>query len=402
MSVSPKLIGKTIGGIVGLGICALAFLWFRSTYSIQGTIQVDTGIEIRQARQIDVNLIQGFVTDDLDQLVAEYNSFRKEQLEVVFERLMEKSRGKFGTENPEEKTIVNVEEKIEYPEADSDKAENDTIRKRIREYAENAIYCREKIPEIPEGKEFYEAGALFWEEKISNLKDFDRVIVDEASLNYETTWKPSGGLGEEPIQIVKAIIRTNVINLANVSIEPVKENVEEAEKTVETEKSKVNEVVPGSLLTKEEVMDFAVELNRALNTEQKVIAGKSRDLILAMTMDQTKTDNKGSFVFKNKSVQPGNYILSSKFDILSIEGIPVEFTWFNPVKISINRFAFDKTTLVNLDEVNQSKPPYMDIYIPEKEELYLELVDMLNLEFKKPEIEVDESENIIDELLLNE
>jgi len=101
-------------------------------------------------------------------------------------------------------------------------------------------------------------------------------------------------------------------------------------------------------------------------------------------------------------VQPGNFIIFSKFDILSTEGDPIEFMWFNPVNVSIKRLAFDKTTIVNLDELNLSKPPYLDIYIPEKEELYLELVDMLTEKFEKPEKENTESENIIDELLMTE
>jgi len=398
MSISPKLIGKTVGGIVGIAICAFAFLWFRSTYSIQGTIQVDTGIEIRQARQTDVSLIQGFVSEDLDQLVAEYNSFKKKKTEKVFKQLLKKSQEISDAKKPKPKIDIKVDGVKDALDVEPDETEEETIRKRIREYAENAVYCREEIPDVRQGKDYYETGATFWEEKITNLKDFERVVVDEASLNYETTWKPTGGLGTEPIQVVKAVIRTNLTD-ASVSDEPSGEASEEEEKQT---KSKIDEVVRESFLTKEDLMNSAVELNRELKSEYKVVAGKSTDLILTMTIEQTKTDDKGSFFFKNKVVQPGNFIIFSKFDILSTEGDPIEFMWFNPVNVSIKRLAFDKTTIVNLDELNLSKPPYLDIYIPEKEELYLELVDMLTEKFEKPEKENTESENIIDELLMTE
>ncbi len=397
MKISPTLIAKITGGIIAVGICAVAFLWLRSTYSIQGTIQVDTGIEVIQARQADVILIQGFVTEDLDQLVAEYNSFRKQQIENTLNQLIKKSKENAGIKKPAAKVEIKVEKKKENLDSITDENENKTITKRVREYAENAVYCREEIPIIREGKEFYEAGADFWEEKITNLKDFDKLIVDDASLNYETAWQP-GGLGTEPIQIVRAVIRTNVVNI-NIS-ESTPEIPEEKNK--KSEKPKIDEVIPGSFLTKEEVMSFAIALNKGLKSEYKEIARKSSDLILTMTIEQTETDDKGYFVFKNKVVQPGNFIIYTKFDILSMQGDPVEFMWFTPVNISIKRLAYDKSTILNLDELNQSKPPYLDIYIPETEELFLKLLDKLEANLKKPKKEVSESKTIIDELLMAE
>ena len=263
----------------------------------------------------------------------------------------------------------------------------------MREYAENAVFCREEIPEIREGKKFYEIGALFWEEKITNLKDFDKIIVDDASLNYETAWHSTGGLGTEPIQIVRAVIRTNIFY-----VKPEKPEPEIPEK--KPEKPKIDEVIPGSFLTKKEVMSFAVALNKGLRSEYKEISRKSSDLILTMTIEQTQTDDKGNFIFKNKTVQPGDFIIYTKFDILSIQGEPVEFMWFNPVNVSIKRLDFDKTTILNLDELNQSKPTYLDIYIPETEEIYIRLLDKLEEKIKNPKKKVDGSKTIIDELLM--
>ena len=395
MRISPTLISKIAGGIIAVGICAVAFLWLRSTYSIQGTIQVDTGIEVIQARQADVILIQGFVTEDLDQLVAEYNSFKKQQIEKTLKQLLKKSKENAGLKKPAAKVEIKVEINKEGLDSIPDKNENETITKRVRKYAENAVYCREKIPEIREGKEYYEAGAVFWEEKITNLKDFDKLVVDDASLNYETAWQATGGLGTEPIQIVRAVIRTNIFNV-KIS-EPAPEIPEK-----KSEKPKIDEVIPGSFLTKEEVMSFAVALNKGLKSEYKEIARKSSDLILTMTIEQTETDDKGLFIFKNKVVQPGNFIIYTKFDILSMQGVPVEFMWFTPVNISIKRLAYDKSTFLNLDEINQSKPPYLDIYIHENEELFLKLVDKLEAKLKKTKKEVGKSKTIIDELLMAE
>ncbi len=382
MKVSPKLIGKVIGGIIGIGICVSTFLWLRSTYSIKGTIQIDTGVDVRAARQKEVILIQGFVKEDLEQLVAEYNSFEKQQTEKIFDQLLKKYQETLDAKKLDSKVEVKPEKKREILDIETDEAENATIKHRMHEYAGNAVYCREEIPDINKGQEYYEYGALFWEEKISNLKDFDRLVVDEASLNYETIWRLAGGLGTEPIQIVKAIIRTNIIKRTAGEINIPDKSEEMPKEKAFPDKPKINEVVPGGLLTKEEVMNFAVELNRELESEYKVIADKSSDLILAMSIEYKKTDDFGNFDFKDKVVQPGNFIIYSKFDILSVEGEPVEFMWFNPINIPANRLAFDKTTIFNLDELNQTLPPYLEIYIPEKEELFLRFVDRLILKIK--------------------
>ena len=402
MKISPTLIAKITGGIIAIGICAVAFLWLRSTYSIQGNVQIDTGVEVVEARQTDVILIQGFVKEDLDKLVAEYNSFEKMQIENTLNQLLKKSKENAATKKTEKKaekkTKIKIEKKIKV--LDNKNKDNDNekeiITKRVRKYAENAVYCREEIPIITEGKEFYEAGADFWEEKITNLKDFDKLIVDDASLNYETVWQSTGGLGTEPIQIVRAIIRTNI---TNVKITEPPQEIPKV-KPKKPEKEKIDEVIPGSFLTKKEVMNFALALNKGLKVEYREIARKSSDLILTMTIEQTQTDDKGNFVFKNKVVQPGNYIVYSKFDILSLQGEPVEFMWFTPVNISIKRLAYDKTTILNLNELNQSKPSYLDIYIPETEEIFLKLLDKLEEKIKKPNKEVSESKTIIDELLM--
>ena len=396
MKFSPTLIAKIAGVIIAIGICAVAFLWLQSTYSIQGNIQIDTGVEVIEARQTDVILIQGFVTEDLDKLVAEYKSFEKQQTENTLNQLLKKSKENAATKKPEEIPTPKIEKKIEILNIENNETEDEIITKRIREYAENAVLCREEIPEIREGKEFYEVGAVFWEEKITNLKDFDKLIVDDASLNYETAWQSTGGLGTEPIQIVRAVIRTNIINVQ--ITKPTPEIPEEKPK--KPEKPKVDEVIPESFLTKKEVMSFAVALKKGLRSEYKEIARKSSDLIMTMTMEQIQTDDKGNFIFKNKVVQPGNYIIYTKFDILSIQGEPVEFMWFNPVNISIKRLAFDKTTILNLDELNQSNPPYLDIYIPETEEIFIRLIDKLEEKIKKPKKKIDESKTIIDELLM--
>ena len=395
MKMSPTLISKIATVIIAVGICAVAFLWLRSTYSIQGNVQIDTGVEVIEARQTDVILIQGFVTEDLEKFVAEYNSFEKQQTENTLNQLLKKSKEKADAKKSKEKPKTKIGKKIKILNNENNETENETIGKRVREYAENAVYCREEIPEIREGKEFYEVGALFWEEKITNLKDFDKLIVDDASLNYETAWRSTGGLGTEPIQIVRAVIRTNIFY-----VKPSNPAPEIPEK--KPEKLKIDEVIPGSFLTKKEVMSFAIALNKGLRSEYKEISRKSSDLILTMTMEQTQTDDKGNFIFKNKVVQPGNFIVYTKFDILSIQGEPVEFMWFNPVNISIKRLAFDKTTILNLDELNQSKPPYLDIYIPETEEIFIRLLDKLEEKIKKPKEEVGKSKTIIDELLMTE
>ena len=104
MKISPTLISKIAGAVITIGICAVAFLWFRSTYSIQGNVQIDTGVEVIEASQTDVILIQGFVTEDLDKFVAEYNVFEKQQTKNTLNQLLKKSKEKQTQKKQRNKT----------------------------------------------------------------------------------------------------------------------------------------------------------------------------------------------------------------------------------------------------------------------------------------------------------
>ena len=136
-----------------------------------------------------------------------------------------------------------------------------------------------------------------------------------------------------------------------------------------------------------DIMNAAAEIERSLNERNLYAIAETANLLREKILDTRKTNTDGSFVFKGDDVQPGRYIVFTRYDVLSTEGEPVEFMWFQPVTVPIKRFALKKAVTVNLDELNQSKPATLNLYVPDRDELYLQLID----EIREKRTEQDEN-----------
>ncbi len=383
MKISPSLIGKISGAIAVIAICIPLFLWSKSNYTIKGRVQVDTGVYVNPARNVDVKLILGSVDDQLKILVSEYENYRDFRKEKTIELILEQKTQ--STTNSSEKidsdaiknmlasTIGKTGETWKINLSELDDEERELVTTLVSKYYQNSNYCRDQAAGCPIGALFYEKGSLFWENKADNLIENKRIIFDEISTNYLTTWV-NGGLGGEPIQIVETVIVTNI------TIQEIKAALGDTPEEDPAEKPKQidrSAILLDLNISTNDILGAVTDLKKDLQQKYRAILSKSDDLLIEMILDQVTTDENGDYIFKGKTVKPGKYFISSQYDILSSEGERVEFSWFNPINISLKRLAFDKSSVVNLDELNQSKPPVDNIYIPDADELLLDVLDGL-------------------------
>ncbi|RLD11319.1 MAG: hypothetical protein DRI44_03835 [Chlamydiae bacterium] len=418
MKISPSLIGKIFGAIAVIAICISLFLLSKANYSIKGHIQVDTGTYINPARNVDVKLILGSVEDQLNMLVKEYESyrdFRKEKtIEAIFEQMNPKTTN--SSQNAQaarsKETITSVLSsitgtsletgatgKIKINLSKLDDKEREQVTTLVSKYYQNSTYCRDQAIECPIGAIFYEKGSFFWESKADNLVKNKRIVFDEITTNYITTWV-DGGLGHEPIQVVKAVVVTN-LTLREIKAALGETNDEEV--VVKKEKEIDTSVILSNFnISTNDVIKAVIDLRKDLQQKYQAILSKSDNLLIEMILDQVTTDENGNYIFKGKTIKPGKYFVSSQYDILSSEGERVEFSWFNPIAISLKRLAFNKSSIINLDELNQSKPPVNDIYIPETNELVLDILDGLNNKINEVKAEESSSTNITQTLAVTE
>ncbi len=387
MKISPSLIGKISGAIAVIAICIPLFLWSKSNYTIKGRVQVDTGVYVNPARNVDVKLILGSVEDQLKILVSEYENyrdFRKEKtIELILEQKKQSSSNsleksdsnttKNAISNMLASTVGKTGETWKINLAELDDEERELVTTLVSKYYQNSNYCRDQAAGCPIGAVFYEKGSLFWESKADNLIENKRIIFDEISTNYITTWV-NGGLGGEPVQVVETVIITNI------TFQEIKAALGDTHEEDPAEKPKQidrSAILLDLNISTNDILGAVTDLKKDLQQKYRAILSKSDDLLIEMILDQVTTDENGDYIFKGKSVKPGKYFISSQYDILSSEGERVEFSWFNPVTISLKRLAFDKSSVVNLDELNQSKPPVDNIYIPDTDELLLDVLDGL-------------------------
>jgi len=409
MKISPSLIGKISGLIAVIVICIPLFIWLKSNYSIKGRIQVDTGAYINPARNVDVKLILGSVDDQLQVLVNEYESYRDFRKEKTIESILEQK--KQSMTNSSEKTDSDTSKeaiknmlastieksgktgKIKIDLSELDDEERELVTTLVAKFYQNSNYCRDQAADCPIGALFYEKGSLFWENKADNLIENKRIVFDEIATNYVTTWA-EGGLGGEPVQIVETVIVTNI------TIQEIKAALGDTseEEPIEKQKQVDRSAILLDLdISTNDILEAVTDLKRDLQQKYRAILSKSDDLIIEMILDQVITDENGNYIFKGKTVKPGKYFIASQYDILSSEGERVEFSWFNPVTISLG-LAINKSSVVNLDELNQAKPPVDNIYIPDTDELLLDILDGLKKKIDEENAEINSMTNTIQTL----
>jgi len=394
MNFSPVVFARIGAVVVGAGLIALVVLLSRTEYAIKGTIQVDTGAYVNPARQCDVRLMQQLVEQEMNMLAAGYDTFRAQQFGPAVAKLRDAFhtatnghaagaaaktalsledivRKSISTVTPEDLATKSAGELADkaaegLPPLTDD--EREQVTSRVKQYLEHAVYCRDITQLAPIGAQFYEGAAQYWEDRVSRLKDSGRLITDDAQGVYKTEWLDTGGLGDEPVQRVSMTGKTNVPVIA-------RKKTDGTAARAARKKVKEGGVIAGCPLTSNDFTTAAAGIHRALQQQYQQMLARADNLMLEQTLDKMTTDDEGHFVFKGDAVQPGNFILSARYDSLSAEGERIEYTWFEPVSIPLRRFAFDKATTVRLDELNQKKPPHLALRAPAQEDIVDELIE---------------------------
>jgi hypothetical protein len=390
MRISPAGIGKIAGVVLCIAVIGTWVLWSRTDYSVRGTVQVDTGTYISPGDNIDVHLILASVEEDIKKLVEDFSQLKTARMSQAVITLIQQST----PEKPKDDSGLSIEhvisdslndtepaEPAETAPADDalaralreapDEEEKNEIQQRINTYRNNAEFCRECMPACPIGENFYQQAAQYWEGKAAALEEKGRLVYDEATVNYETTWQTYNGLGEEPVQLVSREVRVDPGKLRKAE-----EQLTGPEKQPEKKKEETpKEVLQAIEVPTNDIMNAAGEIERVLKERSLYAIAETENLLREKILETRKTDMDGSFVFKGDDVQPGGYIIFTRYDVLSTEGEPVEFMWYQPVTVPVKRFALKKAVTVNLDELNQAKPATLDLYVPERDELYLQLID---------------------------
>ena len=408
MRVSSAGMGIVAGSLLGIAVIVLFVLLALTKYTIAGTIQVDTGAYVSPACNINVDLILASVDQDLARLTDQFQAYRSEKMTQAVARLaveMETKLAETIAKTPATSTVAAglsiehvIDESLETGESAPKTVvetelmailkepaaadEKEEIQSRVDKYLRYALYCREMIDNCSVGNMFYRKGAEFWEEKVAALKEKGRLVYDDATVNYSTDWERYTGLGDEPVQEVSRTVRIDPAELAAAE-EALGESGPAVKPAARAEKPKPPAI--GKLVSTNAIAAQATELERVLKDQYQYGLGESLKLLRDKTIMSVQTDAEGAFSFKGDEIQPGDYVVYAIYDVLSAEGEPVEFMWFEPVKISLRRFAFNKATVVTLNELNQHKPTFQSVYLPGRDELYLQLMD--ELEKKRKSIE---------------
>lgn len=416
MRFSPVLAGKIVGAVAALIIVVFLLLWAHAEYTLKGTIVVDTGAYLAAARNISVDLLHSGVEEELLQLRAEYDR----QLSNAYNNALASLRHMAHTATPvrveadetgplsidslvrgeAQRVRDEVQRERERAEQRADallsslaplsEEETAEVRARTALYRDHALYLRDVAAEPITGTDFYERGAQFWEQKATRLSEKGRVIVDDASLNFVIRERP-GGLGREPIQRVSTVKRTDVdIDALFEDESEEKPAVDQEKKDEETPHPATVTLIPGLTLTSNDLMNASAEIIRLQQRAASQLRANAERLYLEMSLDHTRTDEDGAFIFKGPMVQPGRYFLKSRYGTLSADGELIEYAWFVPVTISLRRLAINKETEVHLDNTNHGPPPGLDIYPLHHDALFARIVADLTRHAESS----DEAQNI--------
>jgi len=394
-------VGKLAGLAAGIALLTMLVLWSRAHYSIEGSVGVDEGSAAGPARQVEVRLVSQNYDESVAHLTEQYQRAYEQALHAAVTQFVAKvndiagatnaagqagglsldalapadersAREQLRDEHPDVQKLVRALEKEIGPLTDDERKE---VSARVQRYLEFSLYCRELMPLAPAGNRFYERAAQYWEERAETLKKTGRTITDDAALTYETEWT-DGGLGEEPVQRVSRFSRTNEALLAalagstrTAAPKPA------ANKPQPAQTKRAGGVLPNSTLTSNEVLAAVAAVQRELQHTYDNLLRAAEEALLDETLDITATSDDGRFVFRGDTVQPGAYLVFSKYEILSLEGEQMQLVWYEPVTVSLRRFAFNRSTRVALNEMNQRRPAVMELKVPAQDELFATLVE---------------------------
>ncbi|MCX7847729.1 MAG: hypothetical protein N2595_06860 [bacterium] len=405
MRVSIAGIGKLVGLAAGLVLLVLLVLWARANYAIEGRIVVEEGSAAGPARHVEVRLISKNYEQTVAQLARQYEQEQERVLSAVVTQLLTKvndipvvtngsrTAGELALEelapaaarsaavalreeHPDVQRLAKALEKELGPLSDDERRE---VSARLRRYLEYSLYCRDAMKAAPIGARFYERGAQYWEERADQLKNTGRVLIDDAACTYVTEWM-SGGLGDEPVQRVTRVVRTNEALLS--ALKRVQARGRTVPATQREEKAKSPQrryggLLPQSSLTSNDLQTAVIAAQRELQRSYEAMMRAAEEALLDETLDTTTTDDDGRFVFRGEAVQPGSYLIFAKYEIVSLEGEQLQLVWFEPVTITLRRFAFNKATRLQLTELTQRRPAVMELRVPTQDGLSASVLQRL-------------------------
>lgn len=403
MRISIVGVGKLAGLAVGITLLTLLVLWSRARYTIEGTVRVEEGSAAGPARGIEVRLVSKNYEDSVAQLANQYQQVYDRAIQAAVTQLVAKvndikaatnaagrsgelsldaltpadtrsARERLREEHPDVQKLVRALEKELGPLTDDERKD---VSARVQRYLEFSLYCRDMMAVAPIGARFYERAAQYWEARAEELKKTGRAIVDDAALSYQTEWF-TGGLGDEPVQRVTRFSRTNEALLAALAAAQRGEDKPKPKPaTAPPKQPRSGGVLPDSSLTTNDMQAVIAATLRELQHTHDSVVRAAEDALLDETLDITTTDDQGQFVFRGDTVQPGSYLVFAKYDILSLEGEQVQLMWLEPVTVTLKRFAFNKSTRLDLTELNQRRPAVMELRVPAQDALFGTLVERL-------------------------
>lgn len=379
MRISPLGYAKLAVLAAVIALVALLIIWSRAHYTIDGVIAVEgqptpSGLEVRlMAASIEDDV--ALLTNDLAMVQQSLTHTLVTQLaaRVAVEKKARQQKDTLDVD------ILDVSRRTAGRGDDLGPRTPDEERElaaRMERYLSYALYCRERMKECGVGTAFYELGAQFWEDKVAALRDSGRLAADDATRAYETEWLAGQGLGDEPVQRVRALVSTNAV-YRELHQEQTEAAAKKQAKRNAVTKPKEGGIVTGSALSTNDVLPLVDTLLRTLQQRQQEALLRAEESMLNATLDITRVDDEGRFIFKGGSVQPGHFVVFSRMEALSLDGERMEYMWYEPVYVPLKRFAFNKRATLRLTELNTRTPAVLNAAPPARDTIISTIVTEL-------------------------
>lgn len=378
MILTPKTVGIVVGVVLGTSLVATALPLVRSNYDVNGQASFNN-VPVLGA---EVCLINSNAYAKLAALEQEKIGLAEANEDAIYRILQsefaekaQKALEKYKDENKEPETNEKKEADTSKLPSEDEQAE---VAKRVKNYKENALYCRKRAQESQAGRAMYEKGAEFWEAKLETLKEKGRLVFDEASFNYSVEEKQYAGLGDEPVQIVTKVQRVTPEELAVMNVLEVPP---EKQKKPKTKKPAVFDA--GAFIDTNAVSKAAAQCFEQIKESYNTINAKEEELIVQGQIEKVMSDENGAFSFKNPAIRPGVYGVYIEHNTLTPTGDILPVRWLVPVDIKKKLIPWKRVTTVSLDEKNMDTEVISSELIPSKKDIYKKLLNDLKAEAAK-------------------
>jgi hypothetical protein len=379
MRISPLGYAKLAVLAAIIALVTLLIIWSRAQYTIDGVIAVENQ---PTPSDLEVRLIAASVEDDVALLTNDLAMLQQSLTHTIVTQLAarvaieKKARQKKDTLDVDTLDVSRRTSRTGDDLGPRTPDEENELAARMERYLSYALYCRERMKECGVGTAFYEHGAQFWEDKVAALRASGRLAADDATRAYETEWLAGQGLGDEPVQRVRAFISTNAV-YRELHKELTDAAARKQAERAAAKKPKEGGLVAGSALTTNDVLPLVDALLRTLQQRQQEALLRAEEGMLNATLGITRVDNEGRFAFKNGSVQPGHFVVFARMEVLSLDGERMEYMWFEPVYVPLKRFAFNKRVTARLTELNTRTPAVLNAAPPSRDTIISTIVTEL-------------------------